>query len=782
MSNKKISQLDEATNVAFNDLLQVIDVSDSSMSIAGTNKKITAQTFGSNLPVVATGSSASRSLKDRFEDTVNAKDFGAVGDGVTDSEPAINAALAYAASIGGSTVIVPQGTYNLGATLKIGANTALLSNSATRFVRKHTGTFLSNDLGITSTITNYEGNGNIVINGGIWDGNSTEFYDGFVHFSIGQADNIKITNCTFLDNIRAHAVDLSACRNVWIENNKFLGYSKLKHSPDGYGTSSDDLGEAISVVTFNPSTSSITGPTIPVNGESVQFSVISGTTGISINTWYFVVNSSDSTFQVSPTFNGTPVILSGTGTGELKTWIRNYSEAVQLDHNVEGSFSFGALNGTPCINIFFKGNVIGPNPARNDNTFKSWGVGIGSHGAVNNRFMQNIVVEGNTFTDCGFAGVRAWKWVALTVDSNVFRGCVRGVHVTPTAYNQASAKNPDGSDSGQGQTGYDYTITGNVFESYSDIGVFFVNPGAFNTGEAPFYHRRVTITGNTFSNGVTNSAIEARWIDGLTVTGNVFSNIFRGFEAAYCRNVVISNNTLKDAAREFAYWSDYVPASGLAGASQNIIISNNQMTNLGYSAINIEAASNFGISGNLIIGPSTFASTRYGIVCSTKASNGLISSNTVLDGGASFKPAYSIYVTETCSNVSLGANKVFAGITGDVYNGSRDQLTLLSNAGRVVQGMTTIDSMGQGETSKPGLFIKGFNNTEGEIAVPLDEALNFGQYDESTGEFTDAARINRDLNLRIVGAGKGVELLTPDESKVYRITVSNSGAVTSTLI
>jgi hypothetical protein len=44
--------------------------------------------------VVATGSSASRSLGDRFGETVNVKDFGAVGDGVTSDSAAIEAAFA----------------------------------------------------------------------------------------------------------------------------------------------------------------------------------------------------------------------------------------------------------------------------------------------------------------------------------------------------------------------------------------------------------------------------------------------------------------------------------------------------------------------------------------------------------------------------------------------------------------------------------------------------------------------------------------------------------------
>lgn len=59
---------------------------------------------GSN--VTATGSTTPRTLGDRFADVVNVKDFGAVGDGITDDTNAIQAAL----NLGGN-IYVPQGTF-----------------------------------------------------------------------------------------------------------------------------------------------------------------------------------------------------------------------------------------------------------------------------------------------------------------------------------------------------------------------------------------------------------------------------------------------------------------------------------------------------------------------------------------------------------------------------------------------------------------------------------------------------------------------------------------------
>lgn len=69
----------------------------------------------SSMSAVATGSSAVRALSNRFADEINVKDFGAVGDGVTDDAAAINAALTYLRSVRGSNgtfhLVFPYGTY-----------------------------------------------------------------------------------------------------------------------------------------------------------------------------------------------------------------------------------------------------------------------------------------------------------------------------------------------------------------------------------------------------------------------------------------------------------------------------------------------------------------------------------------------------------------------------------------------------------------------------------------------------------------------------------------------
>lgn len=75
-----------------------------------------------------------RTLQDKGRDTVSVKDFGAVGNGDADDTAAINAALAYLASIGGGTLEFPNGTYKTTAQITIPANCISLVGTGKRGV------------------------------------------------------------------------------------------------------------------------------------------------------------------------------------------------------------------------------------------------------------------------------------------------------------------------------------------------------------------------------------------------------------------------------------------------------------------------------------------------------------------------------------------------------------------------------------------------------------------------------------------------------------------------
>jgi len=65
------------------------------------------------MPAVATNSTTARSMADRLAETVNPKDFGAVGNGVADDTAAFQAAINSVSSGAAVQLFVPPGTYNL---------------------------------------------------------------------------------------------------------------------------------------------------------------------------------------------------------------------------------------------------------------------------------------------------------------------------------------------------------------------------------------------------------------------------------------------------------------------------------------------------------------------------------------------------------------------------------------------------------------------------------------------------------------------------------------------
>lgn len=154
-----------------------------------------AATAGSG-SVLASGSSTSRTLSNRFAERVNVKDFGAVGDGTANDQPAIQAAITAAAA--GSIIYFPKGTYFLA------ESTGLTANKSLSFLgEKNSSTILLNKLvtiGINitgGTIFDFY-NLNFLYNQGWYDSERTR-HQGAIECvgGINQNGEVRIFNCNF---------------------------------------------------------------------------------------------------------------------------------------------------------------------------------------------------------------------------------------------------------------------------------------------------------------------------------------------------------------------------------------------------------------------------------------------------------------------------------------------------------------------------------------------------------------------------------------------------------
>ena len=108
----------------------------------------------------------------KMSKVVNVKDFGAVGNGIADDFAAFQKALDCQAD----TVEIPAGEYRITQTLLVSSNTRIMADSSARIFScgdtpKKQGDFLLSNRNLT------DGDRNIELHGGIWDGNHQGKYN-----------------------------------------------------------------------------------------------------------------------------------------------------------------------------------------------------------------------------------------------------------------------------------------------------------------------------------------------------------------------------------------------------------------------------------------------------------------------------------------------------------------------------------------------------------------------------------------------------------------------------
>lgn len=151
--------------------------------------------------------------------------YGADPSGVANSDAAIQLALNDARDRGGAWVMVPPGTYLIGATLRIYANTRLTLAAGAEFRRNHGGTMMLNgDAG--QAYGGYTGNGNITIEGGLWNMRATTpgMTGNAMCISIGHAAHVTIRDLEVRDLPGFHGIELNSTKHAQIINCTFRGY------------------------------------------------------------------------------------------------------------------------------------------------------------------------------------------------------------------------------------------------------------------------------------------------------------------------------------------------------------------------------------------------------------------------------------------------------------------------------------------------------------------------------------------------------------------------------
>lgn len=470
----------------------------------GVDNKIT------NLEEIINESSSSLNKKIYFK---NALSYGADPTGVKPSAEAIQKALDEIHKEGGGQLFIPGGKYLIEKRMFVYENTRVTMAQNCILLRGWAGGFFSNGTP-TDKFKGYSGRGNIIIEGGILDGNyanidkyPTSAMDSII---LGHAKNISIDNVTFKDTISAHAIDANGCDNLRITNSKFTGFIDL--------------------------------------------------------------------------------------TGQ-----RNYSEAIQLGEFIEiGLNQFGEFDGTPNTNVYIAHNYFGKS-----DLLGGWGCAIGNHYAVYDIFQSNITIFNNVIEDCGFAGVRTFKWNNVKITNNVFMRNKECVRISQAAGGIESSKDADGVQMNRPQNGQNVLIEGNDFYDYTSSGV--VAFGQIYNKEIA-WNDEIRISGNYFKLkgkevGKYNDeqAIKLVFARNVFVSNNKIYGGRRGMWVEGCFNIFISGNGVSNVDTEAVYLAKSRDTSSTVTKSYHVSIDRNEINTTGRNGVFVQKCDHFDVRDNNVL-------------------------------------------------------------------------------------------------------------------------------------------------------------------------------------
>lgn len=454
--------------------------------------------------------------------------YNAVGDGISDPTSAIQSALNLSKTFDSVNIIIPPGIYRITARLIIYKNTHIKMTPNTTLLRCYgAGFFLNGDA--TDMFTEYNGNGNITIDGGILDGNVANFPQGYNCIAFAKGRNITFKNMTIKDVIDAHAMDINGCKDVLIENCKFIGYI------DSVGTSY--YKEAIqlsnhSILGFNSFGNYDGSPCVNVTVRGCYFGA-SGTVGttaypVGVGNHGAVYSYYENDYTKSDLYTRDIYIYNNTFEGMTFSGVRPFKFKNTI---IKDNFFIECHNGVSLSNPGGTGesdkdvNGVPQNTPQSsigvvikDNMFKKininavYCVGWALNGVIGK--VRNVVVEGNVIIDQKTLSddVMYFKNVSnLTVCNNSFNNVGRGINITYVDNCIIENNNAD-------NMALEF-----IYISESDNGT--VNlPG----------------TSTTLASGLTNK---------ITISNNFISNtLYTGIFINYCTNFICKHNTLVNPA------------------------------------------------------------------------------------------------------------------------------------------------------------------------------------------------------------------------------------------
>lgn len=314
--------------------------------------------------------------------TLNVKDFGAIGDNENDDTLAIKNALETAKDPDVSIeLIFPAGKYKMTQMVPIFSNTKIKFLPGARLMRHTTngdGFFTTGERGVA----NPNGTENIVIEGGIFDGNPSVETWGYSSIGIALCNNIVIKDAIFLDGITSHFLDIAASENILIENCRFLGFRDGSPDQDRGYVEAIQLGVHREGWSYN---------ILPYTGE--------GNSNVCIRSCHFGNSQTDGSISYPH------------GIGDHTGLNNQQTEKVVIEGCVFEGCEYGVFmpkfnhviirnnQFTGCkIGIHARGNTAGDGTTNN----------LDGSESNNSQAFEDFLIENNVFSNSSYADIEAW--------------------------------------------------------------------------------------------------------------------------------------------------------------------------------------------------------------------------------------------------------------------------------------------------------------------------------------------------------------------------------------
>lgn len=604
----------------------------------------------------------SQTVETKLQEFISVKDFGAVGDGVTDDRPAVTLALAAIAA--GDTLLFPPGNYNMktpqtgdtAIVLPVGVNMIMEAGawliSTQGIADPATGGSFISPLGNNSIVCNIDGGGYPPSGGvtGTWATWANAGIRGYVGTSTGLgAENVSIHGSE-IKNV-TYPVQIYGAKNWRVFDNRIHRYKQTGILAGFYasydckynqisGNSFEDGGD-YAVAFFQ-----VGGQAAGVGAYNIVSNNIAKNMNQRTNGFAYGVEAGNPDNQYGFVFSGniyeTTVTTGAVTMGGIT--IATTSDSIVIGNKLRGSL--GSSGDTGINAPMYSGQKARRGLIANNHIegFRSSGINVDGH--------DEVTVRGNVIKNCGDTiSNRPAILVALT-NSSTGQVIENNTLIIESTYPYYGAGTPAiGCFVAAGKTVSNVTIRGNTIINPNDYGIQV-------SGLSGNLVRGVTIANNSII-GINDATFFARnpfhckFLTEFSISGNTVINAKNGVVAQNSTFGTIGENEIRGSNTVTTVWD--------ITNSTNLLLRNNEVS-APFTAILASApALTTPANNNRAIGGS-------GLVVRNKGISGLIASGATISHGLSVPPT-NVSVTPADTGVTDFYVTAIGGSTFQVVYG-----------------------------------------------------------------------------------------------------------------